>query len=221
MKLAVYTPKGLKIRWDASSTFSLIARLYPKRRAKDVFRLTEALDSLPTALSLLAGLICFYLKIELLAMFAIVGSIRFLTYCLIHWNILIPGIPSIGRLYNRTINWFLFPWIVPIVAGYLMQGWGTVLTYYAAITIGWMLEFFFVMIMGRRMFRRLGISFTQSEYAFVMAYRYFAVIDKKSPDILGSDDELELSNWIDTYEDYAQTYQNQAAMSIKEYANHI
>lgn len=101
-----------------------------------------------------------------------------------------------------------------------MQGWGAVLTFYAAITIGWILETVIVWTRGRKMFQQLGISFTQSEYAFVMAYRYFAVTDEKSPDIFGSDDELELSNWIDTYKDYAQTHQTQAAMSITEYANH-
>lgn len=218
--MAVYTPKGLKIRWDADSAFSLIARLYPKRRVKDVFRLTEALDVMPSSASLIAGLICFYLKLDLLKIFAIVGAVRLLAYCLIHWNIMLPVLPSIGRIYNRVINWFLFPWIVPIVAGYFMMGWEAVLIFYTGITSGWILEFVIVMIKGRKTFKQFGFSFTQSEYAFIMAYRYFADKDGKSMDFTDFEgEEFELVFWIETYKDYAQTHPTAAAMSIKEYSD--
>lgn len=173
-----------------------------------------------TAVSLVAGLICFYLKLDLLKIFVIVGVARLIAYCLIHWNIMLPLLPSIGRIYNRTINWFILPLDYPDRSRILHDGMASCSDFYSGIIFGWILEYVILFAWGRKMYKQFGFSFTQSEYAFIMAYRYFATKDGKPMDITDADSkECELSYWIEAYKDYEQTHPNRATTSIKEYAD--
>ncbi len=61
--MAIFTPRGLKIRLPVDYAFALMARLYPKVDAFKVLKTTESLELIPSVITLLTGLVCFYLRL--------------------------------------------------------------------------------------------------------------------------------------------------------------
>lgn len=61
--MAIYTPRGLKIRLSIQYCFTLLARLYPEVDPYTVLKTTEGLEFIPSFLAVLASLICFLYKI--------------------------------------------------------------------------------------------------------------------------------------------------------------
>jgi hypothetical protein len=62
--MAIYTPRGLKIRIDIPTSFGLMARLYPDVSPKRILHTTEAIDATGSALGFFTAIICFSLHLS-------------------------------------------------------------------------------------------------------------------------------------------------------------
>ena len=78
--MAIYTPRGLKVRLPIDFAFALIARLYPKYDAFKVLRTTEAIELMPKALSAVAGIICFLMELDWTVIAVVVFGTTFLAH---------------------------------------------------------------------------------------------------------------------------------------------
>ena len=75
--MAIFTPRGLKIRLPFDYAFALIARLYPKVDAFEVLKTTEGLKLIPSLITFITGFVCFYLRLPVfeIGLYVFIASI--------------------------------------------------------------------------------------------------------------------------------------------------
>lgn len=97
--MALYTPRGLKIRIAVPDAFGLMARLYPKVSAFRVLKTTEGIESLTSLATFIAAITCFIMKIDPFQI-ALVISITYIVSILINTFglFIIPGQVALGTL---------------------------------------------------------------------------------------------------------------------------
>ena len=204
--MAIYTPRGLKIRLRMNHAFALMARLYPKVDAFKVLKTTEGLESIPGMLALVVGLISFYLgldpyQIGLYTLIASVAGTAITTFGVF----IVPGLPKLGTLYSY-ISGFGILLILSAVYGFVSVGWQGVVAFFIgkliAGIINWGIEFWNT----KRIHSKIKIPLTGSEINFFNAYRLHASELGKSTDITVSDEELKEENWKECFEDLAMRW---------------
>ena len=62
--MALFTPRGLKLRLPTAYAFALMARVYPQTDAFRVLQLTEEVENLGALASFIAGIAAFSLRLE-------------------------------------------------------------------------------------------------------------------------------------------------------------
>lgn len=81
--MALFTPRGLKIRLPTAYAFALMARVYPKTDAFRVLQLTEEVENLGSLAFFLAGLVVFSARLEPL-LIAVVVFVTVAVFRLVH-----------------------------------------------------------------------------------------------------------------------------------------
>lgn len=201
--MAIYTPRGLKIRLRMNHAFALMARLYPKVDAFKVLKTTEGLESIPDMLALIVGLVSFYLKLDphQIGLYTFIASVAGTAITLLG-AFIVPGLPRLGTLYSY-ISGFGIILISAAVYGFISVGWQGVAAFFigkfAAGLFNNVVEFWNV----KRIHSKIGIALTLSEINFFNAYRLHASELGKSTDITVSDEELEEDNWKECLVDLA------------------
>ncbi|HLE17147.1 MAG TPA: hypothetical protein VI728_02550 [Syntrophales bacterium] len=120
--MAIYTPRGLKIRLGMNHAFALMARLYPKVDAFKVLKTTEGLESIPGMLAFIVGVTSFYsgfdpYEIGLYTLIASVAGTAITTFGIF----IVPGLPKLGTLYSY-ISGFGILLILLAVYGFVSVG---------------------------------------------------------------------------------------------------
>ncbi|MEI6455439.1 MAG: hypothetical protein WCO93_04050 [bacterium] len=106
--MAIFTPRGLKIRLPIEVAFTYIARLYPKYTAFQVLKTTEGIESLPSFFGFFTGLYVFIGQFSPTNIAVVVGLAT-----------LLAGIISAGGLFS------LIPYITPLFTGLsYLKGFG-------------------------------------------------------------------------------------------------
>jgi hypothetical protein len=205
--MAIFTPRGLKIRLPIDYSFALMARLYPQVSAFRILKTCEGIESIPSVLAFSAAMVCFIGHfapyVAGIAIFCayIVGSA--LTQ---RGLFILPGLVAVSTLFSYLAGYGLFTGAV-LVTGYLTLGWQGVLAYavarVAAFVCGQVIEF----ADTRRAYREAGIArryaLTASEKHFINAYRLHARRSGKTTDVAVREDEQEQENWLPAFEDLA------------------
>jgi hypothetical protein len=204
--LSIYSPRGLKIRYDIPMSFSLIARLAPKYSAKDVLRLTEDIDTLPFAFGFFTGIVCFLLQVELFTLFIAVLIARVLGGQIIIRGLHLPFVFSVGKIFNLVFSWLVLPWVVPAIIGYFLLGWSGLVVYFCGQFAGFIAEYVFNYRNGKRILLESGFAFTATELSFILAYRTLAVKAGVTTSIECDDEELEENYWSSAFEAYSTDY---------------
>lgn len=201
--MAIYTPRGLKIRLSPRIAFGLIARLYPKVTAFKILKTVEGIESLPTVVSFVTGLYCFATRLEPLKT-GVAVFIGYLVATLINLRGLyfIPGLVSLGTLYSYVSGFGLLL-IVLCVFGFLVAGWQSVLAFFVGKYLAWAIAQVIELIDTRRMYKLSGYPFTASEKYFFNAYRLHASKLGVTTDITVSEEEAEEDNWRTAFTDLA------------------
>ena len=199
--MAIYTPRGLKIRFPLDYSFALMSRLYPKVDAFKVLKTTEGLESIPAVLSVLTGFVCFYLQLSLfeIGLYAFIAS--FVGFLLTTFGLyLIPGLVGLGKLFsNIFVSVILY--ILLIIFGFINVGWLGVIIFFIGKYFTEIVREVFESIQARLMYKKIGKVFTISEKNFINAYRLHAVKLNITTDVSVSEEELDKENWMPVFLD--------------------
>lgn len=204
--MAIYTPRGLKIRLGVNYAFALMARLYPKVDAFKVLKTTEGLELIPNMLAFITGLILFSLKIDGIQMSiyvliaTVIGTIITLSGMFIF-----PGLPKLATLFSY-IHGFGILSILIALYGFAFVGWRGVAAYFIGRILGEIINYIIGFFSTKRAHLKTGISLTSVERNFFNAYRLYASKINKTIGIDVSDEELEEDTWFECFEDFATKY---------------
>ncbi len=201
--MAIYTPRGLKIRLSVNHAFALMARLYPKVGAFQVLKTTEGLESIPGMLAFVAGTTSFYLKLDpySIGLYVLVASVVG-TIITTFGLFVVPGLPRLGTLYSY-ISGFGILLIILAVYGFLSVGWQGVVAFFVGKLVAGVINNAIGFWNAKRIHSKIGTPLTISEINFFNAYRLHAAGLGKSTDMTVSEEELKEENWKECLEDLA------------------
>jgi len=201
--MAIYTPRGLKIRLSVNHVFALIKRLYPEVDAFRVLKTTEGIESLTSMATFIAALTCFLLKVDPLYI-GISACVAYLIMTFINMTgfYIIPGLVMLGTLYSY-ISGFSILLIALLIVGYFLVGWQGIIAFFIGKFLGWAISQVFELQQMKKIKEIVGVPLTASERSFFNAYRMHASKLGKSLDIDVSDEELTEENWKPAFEDLA------------------
>ena len=226
--MAIYTPRGLKIRLRIDHAFALMARLYPEVDAFKILKTTEGLASIVRMLVFVAGIVFFSFRLEpnqigfftlLTCVVGIVvtylpGALNFLLMLLKAFvgkpaeflaRFIIPNLPRLGTLYSY-VSGFGILGLFLIAYGFFFVGWQGVLAYFIGRIAGGILNFVIAFYIAKRNFSETGVPITLAEMDFFNAYRLHALSVGKTTDITLSDEEMKEENWKECFEDLARKW---------------
>lgn len=213
--MAVFTPKGLKIRFEIDYCFALLARLYPKISPYKVLRLTEGLESIPGFLAVLTGLVCFLFHVEPLKIGFWVCGISIIGYLITVTGFYVfPGLPFLSTLYS-TFTGFGIYYILMAIIGFFLVGWKGVFAFFIGRTIAGLFNTVYGSIESSRLHKKTGLVLFGSERNFVNAYRIYASKIGKSTDVEVSEDELNEENWKKTFRSYMLHCPSSSSQSLR------
>lgn len=128
--MAIFTPRGLKIRLPLDYAFALIARLYPKVDAFKVLKTTEGLEAIPSLITFTTGLICFYLRLPLFEIGLYVFIASMAGFLITSFGLyIIPGLVRLGTFYSY-ISGFGILLVLLAVYGFITIGWQSVVVFF-------------------------------------------------------------------------------------------
>jgi len=204
--MAIYTPRGLKIRLTVDYAFALMARLYPKVSAFQVLKTVEGIESLPQSIAFLAALLCFFLNLPPWQIGAIVFAVIVLLSLMTRFGFYVfPSIVKLGTIYSY-LSGFGILLVLLAAFGFYWVGWRGVLAYFAARVIGGVVNWILTMQETRMYFRKVGQALTASERNFFNAYRLHASALGITTDVEVTNEETESANWEPTFLDLATKY---------------
>ncbi len=194
--MAVFTPRGLKLRMPINYVFPLLQRLHPKVSAFKVLQTTEAMESLLAAWSFVLGLVAFLNKWEPEGIALAVGSL-----CLFLHVSRISGFPVSGllvepaRIYSLVGGYgVLFLLLMGI--GWWKTGWRGVAAYLAGRIGAGAVNSALNLWRARRSQDAGGPALTQSELSFFAAFIYHAAKIGASRDLALQDWEEDEESWL-------------------------
>ena len=204
--MAIYTPRGLKIRIHVSYAFGLMARLYPKVSPFRVLKTTEGIEYLPGMFAFIAGMIAYIMHLPpfqiglAVAVAQLVGELinLFAFY-------VIPGLVTVSTLFSYISGYGLLL-VVTFVVGFVFVGWQGVLAFYIGKLIAEIISQCLEFWKTKRSHKLTGLAFTSSEVNFFNAYRFHASRIGVTTDIDLKDKETEQENWEATFEDLAKKW---------------
>jgi hypothetical protein len=204
--MAIYTPRGLKIRIDIPYAFGLMARLHPKVTSFRILKTTEGIESLPGMLAFIAGMVGFGLHLPPLHIGIVVAISQMAGTLIKAFGLyIVPGLVGLGTIYSYPAGCGIY-FIAVVITGFLLGGWQAVLAFFlgklVAGVVGQVLEFW----QTTRYQKLTGHAFSGSEVSFFNAYRLHASRLGVTTDIDLSDDELEEDHWGATFEQLAMEW---------------
>ncbi len=204
--MAIFTPRGLKIRLPVNYCFALMARLYPNVDAFKILKAAEGFELIPSVLSFITGIISLLLDLppSQVILNVIIASTLGCIITLSNFAYKIPVLPVIGRLYSYADSFGLYSAVI-IVIGFIFSNWKSIISYFIAKLLSGILNMiieFIYYYVNYLTSETHDVPFTAAEISFFNAYRWYAKKFGKSLDINVSEDELEIENWKDVYFDF-------------------
>ena len=209
--MAIFTPRGLKIRLETSFAFALMSRLYPKVTAFRILKTTEGIDILPNAVAFAVTIICFFSNVEPINLFYyVIASHMIVHIILILGLFVIPGLISYGTLFSY-ISGFGIYLIIIIAVGLIYSSWKSVVAYFVARIFCWVIDWVIEYFEAKRMVKYLGYPLGLAERNFFNAYRLHANRIGASIDLEVTDDELKEEYYSKSLNQLAYEYPNVVA----------
>jgi hypothetical protein len=106
--MAIFTPRGLKIRLDIPLAFALMSRLYPKFSAFKILKTTEGIDLLPNSIAFTTAIICFLTNVEPISLVYYVLIIYLLIHIMLMVGFIIPGLDFYGTLFSYVSGFGIY-----------------------------------------------------------------------------------------------------------------
>lgn len=204
--MAIFTPRGLKIRLGADYTFALMARLYPKISAFKILKTAEGLQSIPSLLTFIIGITAFYLHLDSLQIVLCTIAASILgTMITIFGVFIIPALPTLSTLYSHVCGFGIFLTII-VSYGMLSVGWKGTLAFLLGQLTGWIINEGIDLWHSKRIYSKTQTPFTLSEINFLNAYRLHADKIGITRDLSVSEQELKEENWDQCFNDLYLSY---------------
>jgi hypothetical protein len=210
--MAVFTPRGLKIRLSPKLCFTLISRLYPKIDAFKVLQTTEGMDDIISLLPFITGIICFILKLDPLyiglyvAISAIIGNLINLFGLYI-----IPGLIKVSLFFSYFSGYYL-NYVAIAMVGFIFSGWLGVLGFVLGRMAGGVIFHIFHIYYLKSQLKKYGVTFGVTEREFFNSYRTCASKIGVTTDLDLSEDEINDNKWEIVFEDYMEKCPGAASM---------
>lgn len=204
--MAIYTPRGLKIRIDIPYAFGLMARLNPKVSPFRILKTTEGIESIPGMLAFIAGIIAFIMRLPTFYIGLAVAGAQFIGILINLFGFYVFfGLVQIGTFFSYIAGYGVF-FAATFVVGFIFAGWQGVLAFFlgklATGIIGQVIESW----QTNRYHKLTGHAFTLSEIHFFNAYRLHASRIGVTTDIDLKDKEMEQDYWGSTFEDFSMNW---------------
>lgn len=121
--MAIYTPRGLKIRLPIDYSFALMTRLYPRITPFKFLKVTEALELLPAAWASIAAVLAFFTLKSPYTVCAVVAGVQIIAHVMRMSALPIPRIVTgPANIYSYGSGYGIFL-ILICALGYLKLGW--------------------------------------------------------------------------------------------------
>lgn len=201
--MAIFTPRGLKLRLSVPYAFALMTRLFPHVDAFRVLQLTEEVENLASAATAVVTVGVFVAHLEPVTIGIVVGATWF-AFKLSHLlGLFCPPFRTFLPL-SRVFSWVAGYGVLLaalLVLGFLTVGWQGTL----AFVVGRLLALWLIGLLdhayGRYVFKQTGIFVTASERSFFHAYRLSADKVGVTRSLQVSEEEMESDKWYGTYSD--------------------
>ncbi|HER00120.1 MAG TPA: hypothetical protein ENO22_12345 [candidate division Zixibacteria bacterium] len=204
--MAIYTPRGLKIRLSVAEAFALMKRLYPSVKPFKILKTVEGIEYIPAFLSTIAALIAFAFEMAF-PMIIILVTLAYISGVYMNTSgfYLVPGIISLSTYFSYIPG----IWVVEIgiiIFGFIVIGWKASVAFVVGRLIGWITQLVIEHSEMHRVYNTTGLIITASERFFFNAYRNHAVWRGKSTDITCSEEELSKENWWPIFKEFAREW---------------
>lgn len=203
--MAIYTPRGLKVRVPVPYAFGLMARLYPQVSAFRILKTTEGLDHVPGVLSFIAAIVALLLGWPPIQVGLAVTGATLLGTVASAMGLVFPGLVHLATAVSYVSGYGLFNLVV-VVVGALTAGWYGPIAYVVGKAVGFVLAWFVESWQCARLHRLTGMHLTASEQSFLNAYRLHASRHGTTTNIDLTDAETERENWQTCYADLAERW---------------
>jgi hypothetical protein len=196
--MAIFTPRGLKIRLRTDVAFTYLARLHPKVKAFEVLQTVEALELLPSLFAFGAGI---FLLVNNYPPYAVALWVFISSYSggLISLSGRTPAVFIwLSKRLSLIDGYGLFT-ILLIAVGLFFSEWENTVFYFIGRYSASFILFLQQMFIGRSLKKKFGNAVTISEMNFFNAYKFHAnrVGAKTGLDLRPY--ELENGKWFEAY----------------------
>lgn len=204
--MAIYTPRGLKIRIAVPYAFGLMARLHPKVSPFGILKTTEGIESLPGMLAFISGIVAFVMGFAPLHIGLVVGGAQLVGVVINLFGLYgFPGLVPLGTLFSYISGYGIFHLVAGIV-GFVFAGWQGVLAFFIGKLVAGLISQVLQFRQTRRYHKLTGHPFTASEVHFFNAYRLHALRIGVTTDIDLKDDEMEENHWEPVFQTFAMEW---------------
>lgn len=204
--MAIYTPRGLKIRLPLPYVFGLLSRLSPKVSAFRVLKTTEGIESLPGMLAFVGGIISFLAHLAPLHIGLIVAIAQFAGSLGNRFGFYrIPGLVPLGTSFSYIEGYGPF-FVIILVIGISTSNWVGVAAFLAGKIVGGVISFSVELWLMSRLRRPGCKGLTPSDLNFFAAYRLHASRIGVTTSVGLKDEEIEETHWMPTFVDLAMNW---------------
>lgn len=201
--MAIFTPRGLKIRLPFDYAFALMARLYPEVSVFKILKTTEGIEFISSLLMFVTSIVCFYFRMSLFSISLYVFIASIIGFLISSLGIfVIPGLVRLATFYSYLSGYGIYLVFI-IFYGFTRVGWQGVAAYFIAQILAGIVKMVLEAKQMKKIHSGTGIAFTTSEKNFVNAYRLHADKLGKTTNTTVSDEELKEENWMPVFKDFA------------------
>lgn len=204
--MAIYTPRGLKIRLPIDYGFALMTRLYPRITPFKFLKVTEALELLPAAWASIAAVLAFLTLKSPYTICAVIVGVQIIAHVMRMSALPIPRIftdPANVYSYGSGYGMFL---ILICALGYFKLSWQGVAAFLVARAAAGLVNGIIAWVHQFGIHRKTGLAVTTSEIVFLNTYTQLARRFGVEMDLSVKDDELKEENWRGTLNQLAMEW---------------
>lgn len=199
--MAIYTPRGLKIRFSVPYCFSLMARIYPEVTPYNVLKTTEGIENISDLLAVLAAFVIILINPS--ESFLVIGSIIMTLYLIGYFMkitgvFFIPMIVPFATLFSYVQGYGIIT-VVLAITGYIKFGLTKTVLILVVLVIANLLDYILELLRAIIARYKNSPHLTVSELDFLNAYQLYAAKVGASIDIYVSEEEIAQGNWQETY----------------------
>jgi len=199
--MAIFTPRGLKIRLPVNYTFGLLARLYPEVDAFKVLKTVEGIEYISYLITMSSALLSFYFHLNLMEIGLVVFITSIISFILSMKSLLLIKIfHTIATLFSYIAGFGLVT-ILIVLYGYFTVGIEGVGIFLLARFLAGLIK---LPISSKLATYHKDLGYLEDpEVYFIYAYKIWASKLAKSSEVILDKKELETENWSPVLNDLA------------------